>query len=61
MLAQGPGKAKAKSAPKVAASRLVVMPASDVKWADLDPGAPGVKVADLWGNHENGAYAALFK
>jgi hypothetical protein len=62
VLAQGSGEAKAKSAPKAAASRLVVTPASDVKWADLDPtGAPGVKIADLWGNHTKGAYGAFFK
>jgi anti-sigma factor ChrR (cupin superfamily) len=60
-LAQGSAEAKAKSAPPEAASRLVVMPAGDVKWADLDPGAPGVKVADLWGNHATGPYGALFK
>jgi hypothetical protein len=62
VLAQGSGAAKAKSAPKAAASRLVVVPASDLKWADLDPtGAPGVKIADLWGNHAKGAYGAFFK
>ena len=61
VLAQGSGEAKAKSAPKPAASRLVVMPAGDVTWTDLDPGAPGVKVADLWGNHATGAFGALFK
>jgi quercetin dioxygenase-like cupin family protein len=61
VLAQGSGKTNAKSAPKPAASRLVVMPASDMKWTDLGPGAPGVKVADLWGNHANGAFGALFK
>jgi len=61
VLAQGPGEAKAKSDPKEAASRLLVMPASDLKWTDLDPtGAPGVKVADLWGNHATGAYGAFF-
>ena len=48
-------------ASQAAASRLVVMPARDLKWTDLDPGAPGVKVADLWGNHANGAFGALFK
>lgn len=43
-------------------SRLVVMPASEMKWADLDPvGAPGVKVANLWGHHGKGAFGALFK
>ncbi len=62
VLAQGYGEAKAKSAPKGAASRLVTMPASDVKWTDLDPkGAPGVKIADLWGDHAKGAFGALIK
>ena len=60
--AQGSGGAKAKTAPRSAESRLVVMPASDLKWTDLDPtGAPGVKVADLWGNHATGAFGAFFK
>lgn len=61
-LAQGTGTTSAKTAPKPAESRLVVMPASDMKWTDLDPvGAPGVKVADLWGNHATGAFGGLFK
>ncbi len=60
VLAQRPGKAKVETLPKTAASRLVVMPASDLKWTDLDPGAPGVKVADLWGNHAEGAFGAFF-
>jgi Domain of unknown function (DUF4437) len=48
---------------KPAADRLVVMPAGEMKWTDLDPaGAPGgAKVADLWGNHATGAFGALFK
>lgn len=62
VLAQASAETKAKSAAKTAASRLVVMPASDLKWTDLDPtGAPGVKIADLWGNHATGAYGAFFK
>ncbi len=62
VFAQRSGEAKAKGAAKSAASRLVVMPASDLKWTDLDPaGAPGVKVADLWGDHTKGAYGAFFK
>ena len=62
VLAQGSAKTNAKPAAKPAESRLVVMPASDMKWTDLDPGAPGVKVADLWGNHAaSGAFGALFK
>jgi beta-alanine degradation protein BauB len=37
-------------------------PASDLKWTDLDPtGAPGVKIADLWGDHTKGAYGAYVK
>lgn len=54
--------AQAKSAPKSAASRLVVIPAGDLKWADLDPkGAPGVKIADVWGNHARGAFGAFVR
>ena len=49
------------AAPRAAESRLVVMPAGDIKWTDLGPGAPGVKVADLWGNRAKGAFGALFK
>jgi hypothetical protein len=57
----GSADAKAKS-PKSAASRLVVMPAADLKWTDLDPtGAPGVKIADLWGDHTKGPYGAFFR
>jgi anti-sigma factor ChrR (cupin superfamily) len=60
-LAQG-SEEKKKSAPKTAARQLVVMPAGDLKWTDLDPqGAPGVKVADLWGDHGKGAFGAFFK
>jgi anti-sigma factor ChrR (cupin superfamily) len=54
--------AKATRSAPTAESRLVVTPAADLKWTDLDPtGAPGVKVADLWGNHANGGFGALFK
>jgi anti-sigma factor ChrR (cupin superfamily) len=62
VLAQGAGKTNAKPASKPAGSALVVVPASEMKWVDLDPvGAPGVKVADLWGNHASGAFGALLK
>jgi anti-sigma factor ChrR (cupin superfamily) len=38
------------------------MAAADVTWTDLDPnGAPGVKIADLWGNHGTGAFGAYLK
>jgi len=40
----------------------VARPAADLNWTDLDPaGAPGVKVASLWGNHQSGAFGAFFK
>jgi hypothetical protein len=36
--------------------------AADLKWTDLDPtGAPGVKVANLWGDHTKGAFGAFFR
>ena len=56
VLAQGSGAAKAKAAAPVFA------PAADLKWSDLDPkGAPGVKIADVWGDHTKGAYGAFTK
>ena len=59
---QGFGEAKAKSVPKDAASRLVVMPGGDLKWLELDPkGAPGVMIADVWGDHTKGAFGAFIK
>jgi anti-sigma factor ChrR (cupin superfamily) len=65
VLAQAASEAKpmkAKPMSKGSASRLVTMPASDMKWMDLDPkGAPGVKVADVWGDHTKGAYGAFIK
>jgi anti-sigma factor ChrR (cupin superfamily) len=45
-----------------AATMPVFVPAADMKWTDLDPaGAPGVKIADLWGDHTKGAFGALIK
>jgi len=62
LLGQGARQTKASTSAKAAESRLFIMPADDMKWTDLDPvGAPGVKVADLWGNHAKGAFGALFK
>ena len=61
-LAQSSEEAKPKSPPKSASSRLVVMPAADLKWMDLDPkGAPGVKIADVWGDHAKGGFGAFIK
>jgi quercetin dioxygenase-like cupin family protein len=59
-LAQGSGEAK-KMAPKKAATKAVIRPAADLKWTDLSADAPGVKIADLWGDHTKGAFGALTK
>jgi anti-sigma factor ChrR (cupin superfamily) len=60
VLAQGSGEARSNS--KKAASGAVIIPASDLKWTDLDPtGAPGVKIADVWGDHTKGAFGAFIK
>jgi len=54
--------AKTNIAAKVVPGQPVFVPAGDLKWTDLDPkGAPGVKVADLWGNHAKGAFGAYLK
>ena len=62
-LAQQPSReATANKAPKTGPGQPVFIPASDLEWTDLDPnGAPGVKVADLWGDHAKGAFGAFFK
>jgi quercetin dioxygenase-like cupin family protein len=62
VLAQASGEAKSKTAPKAGAGEPIIKPVGDLIWNDLDPaGAPGVKVADLWGDHTKGAYGAIFK
>ncbi len=43
------------------ATPLVVVPAGEMKWADLGPGAPGVRIANLWGNYATGAFGALIR
>jgi anti-sigma factor ChrR (cupin superfamily) len=62
ILAQSSGAARANK-PQTATSRPpIFMPAAGLKWIDLDPkGAPGVKVADLWGDHATSAFGAFFK
>ena len=54
-LAQGPRAASKGGTP-------IFMTPADLKWADLNPtGAPGVKIADVWGDHTKGAYGAFLK
>jgi len=60
--AQQTGATKAKASAKSKAGTPVFIPASELKWTDLDPkGAPGVKIVDLWGDHTKGAYGAYVK
>jgi anti-sigma factor ChrR (cupin superfamily) len=62
VLAQSSGAAKTSAASKAGPSQPVFTAAGDLKWTDLDPkGAPGVKIADLWGNHAKGAFGAFLK
>lgn len=62
VLAQPSGEAQVKKAQAAGPGKPVFLPAADLKWTDLDPnGAPGVKVADLWGDHAKGAFGAYFK
>lgn len=52
----------AKPVQKAAGAQPIFLAAGALKWTDLDPtGAPGVKVADLWGNHAKGAFGAYLK
>ena len=40
----------------------VPVPSANLKWADLDPkGAPGVKIAPVWGDPTKGAFGAFLK
>lgn len=60
VLAQVPGGSKAK--PAVKAGTPVFVSAGDVKWADLNPtAAPGVQIADVWGDHTKTGYGAFLK
>jgi quercetin dioxygenase-like cupin family protein len=43
-------------------NRPIPIAAEDLKWADLDPaGAPGVKLATLWGDPASGTFGAFFR
>ncbi len=43
-------------------NRPIPVSAADLKWIDLDPtGAPGVKIATLWGDPAKGRFGAFFK
>ena len=63
LVAQASGEAKAKTGGKMAAGKVSnPVPAADLKWTELDPKTgPGVMIADVWGNHKTGPFAAFIK
>lgn len=53
---------RANGAEEFSSASPVPIAAADLKWIDLDPsGAPGVKVADVLGDHKAGAFGAFFR
>ncbi|HEY4231318.1 MAG TPA: DUF4437 domain-containing protein [Thermoanaerobaculia bacterium] len=64
VFAQKPGGPKLKPATATAPKpgTPIFVHANDLKWADLNPtGAPGVKIADAWGDHRTMGYGAFLK
>ena len=62
LMAQASGSAQADRTQKTDSGQPVFLPAAALKWTDLDPkGAPGVKVATLWGDHTKGPFGAYFR
>jgi hypothetical protein len=56
----GGPKPKTTAAPKPGTP--VFIHATDLKWADLNPtGAPGVKIANVWGDYKTMGYGAFLK
>jgi anti-sigma factor ChrR (cupin superfamily) len=54
--------AKMASGKKSAGKTSNPVPAADLKWKELDPkSGPGVMIADVWGNHATGPFAAFIK
>ena len=54
--------AEAQNGEVTSAVSPIALPAADLQWIELDPtGAPGVKVADLWGDHRAGPFGAIFR
>jgi anti-sigma factor ChrR (cupin superfamily) len=55
-------RAQATAAKAAPAANPVFLQAGELKWVDLDPkGAPGVKIADVRGDHATGAYGSFLR
>ena len=39
----------------------IFMPAADLKWADLNPAFPGIRIVDVWGDHTKSGYGAFLE
>ncbi len=62
VFAQQPAESKAKAHTAGKAAAPVFDSPGDLKWGDLDPkGAPGVKIADVWGDHTKSGYGSFLK
>jgi anti-sigma factor ChrR (cupin superfamily) len=62
VLAQASDAKKMSGGTKAAGKTSTPIPAADLKWSELDPASGmGVKVADVWGNHATGPFAAFLK
>jgi quercetin dioxygenase-like cupin family protein len=62
VLAQASSEKKETAHKAKAVSGAIVKKMADLKFEELDPkGAPGVKNADLWGDHTKGAFGAISK
>ena len=58
----GAAKGTGSPGPRTLGKSPVVMPAADMKWTDLDPrNGPGVKIADISGDHTKGAFSSFIK
>ncbi|HYK42112.1 MAG TPA: DUF4437 domain-containing protein [Thermoanaerobaculia bacterium] len=61
VLAQASDAKMASGGKKAAPRTSNPVPAADLKWTEIDPKTPGVMIADVWGNHATGPFAAFIK
>ena len=60
--ATDPATGTAPAMDETSGSRPVPVPSGELRWVDLDPtGAPGVKIAPVWGDLASGRFGAFFR